>query len=58
MTLYNCLFCANLKKNEKQRPTCPAFPEGIPLEKMRESDIKLREIPCKGDIKYKPIDED
>jgi hypothetical protein len=58
MTLYNCLWCANLEKHENQRPTCPAFPEGIPLEKMRESDEESQKKPCKGNIKYKPLDED
>ena len=52
MTLYNCLLCANLKEDEDGEFVCPAFPKGIPQNKLEESDVELRKKPCKGEIKF------
>lgn len=50
MKIYKCLVCANMKEDENGEFTCPAFPEGIPQEKIEEEGSKDK--PCKGKIKF------
>lgn len=52
MKIYKCIICQNLTKDKKGNYICPAFPDGIPQEKMTEED-QGTDKPCKGDIWFK-----
>jgi hypothetical protein len=52
MKIYNCLICKHQRENEDGDFICPAFPEGIPQEKLEEADVESRQKPCKGQIKF------
>lgn len=52
MKIYNCLICKHLKENTDGEFFCEAFPKGIPQDKLEESNVEMRKIPCKGNIKF------
>lgn len=53
MNIYNCLICANFTDSKDGVFKCPAFPEGIPREKLQEYDPEAREKECANGIFYK-----
>lgn len=52
MKIYNCLMCKRLEENDDGEFICAAFPEGIPQEKLEESEPEKRKQPCKDNIKF------
>ena len=50
----NCKYFENFKKGENGRPTCKAFPNGIPYETWKEKSKPdtIRTDVCQNDYKF------
>lgn len=49
MKIYNCFVCSRFHSDTF---SCPAFPDGIPQQKIQESDLDCRKKECARGIYY------
>lgn len=52
MQIYNCLLCKRLEGKDDGNFKCPAFPEGIPEEKLIDSEPDNRQKECANGVKF------